>query len=191
MVLDARTLISNSYCLQEISKDLQGEVTVLDRIQKTCGNPTCDTLTLIQHVHLVQNPAQCDSELGRVLNGEIQVLNLTTVFTGLQEILRGVHAADFYWKPSAGGSIGPGTLQGITNAGIVRPPAARQECERCLEVGILTGHLFAPGTRVPGIPVPDFYVDAVYRLAWDPIAQVRQTAPVRGTLEGVILMPCQ
>jgi hypothetical protein len=41
------------------------------------------------------------------------------------------------------------------------------------------------------IEVSDFFVHAVYRLAWDPMAQVRQTAPVRESLEGVIIMPCQ
>jgi hypothetical protein len=35
--VDTRTLISSTHCLQEISKDLEGEVAVLDRIQKTCG----------------------------------------------------------------------------------------------------------------------------------------------------------
>jgi hypothetical protein len=191
MAFDARTLISNTYCLQEISKNVEGEVTILDRIQKPCSNPPCETLTLIQHLHLILlSLAECDSTLGAILDGEMQVGNLTTVFTGLQEVLRGVHAADFYWKPYAGGAITAGTLQGITNAGIVRPPPF-QTCESCREVGVLTGHLFATGTHVPGIPVPDFYVDAVYRLAWDPIAQVKQTAPVRGTLEGVIIMPCQ
>lgn len=109
---------------------------------------------------------------------------------GPRETLRGVHAADFFWKPLAGGGIGSGTLQGITNAGIVRPPVFRP-CEECRQVGILTGHLFATGNKVPGIPVPDFHVDAVYRLAWDPIAAVRMSAPVTGTLEGVIIMPCQ
>jgi hypothetical protein len=33
--VDARTLISNTCCLQEIPKDLESEVTVLDGIEKT------------------------------------------------------------------------------------------------------------------------------------------------------------
>jgi hypothetical protein len=191
MALDAAALRNNTYCLHEISKNIDGEVLVLDADQKTCPNPSCEPLTLVQYLDLTLRSADCDSNFGTILDGIMRVSNLTTVFTGPSERLRGVHAADFfYWKPFAGGGIGSGTLQGITNAGIVRPPVFR-ECEECRQVGILTGHLFATGNNVPGIPVPDFNVDAVYRLAWDPIAGVRMSAPVTGTLEGVIIMPCQ
>ena len=190
MALDVATLINpgNKYHLQEISKDLQGEVWVVTRTDKTCVSPPSVSWLLVQGLHLVQSPAQCDTNLGRTLTGAIDVSNLTTIFTGQQAILRGVHAADFSWTPTTGGFIGPGTLQGITNAGIVRPPAAQQECEPCRQPGILTGHLFAHGQT---LDTPFFYVDAVYRLAWDPIADPQSRATVRGTLEGVIIVPCQ
>jgi hypothetical protein len=62
--------------------------------------------------------------------------------------------------------------------------------------GIVSGHLFGTGNGVPGVPVPDFQLDAVYRLAWDPLAwdfanPHPLTAPVRGTLEGVLIVTCQ
>ena len=36
--MEARNRISKSYCFQEISKDLEGKVTVLDRTRETCGS---------------------------------------------------------------------------------------------------------------------------------------------------------
>jgi hypothetical protein len=56
----------------------------------------------------------------------------------------------------------------------------------------VSGHLFGTGNNVPGVPVPDFQVEAMYRLAWDPTAKILSTAaPVRGMLEGVLILPCQ
>jgi len=192
MSLGADTLLTETYCLDEVSKNVDGEVLVLDADQKTCPNPVCEPLTLVQYLRLTLHSADCDSSLGAVLDGLIRVRNLTTVFTGPDEHLRGVHAASFYWRPSGGGRI-RGELEGITNAGTARPPAFPRcdECEACRQDGLLTGHLFGTGTSVPGIPVPDFNLEAVYRLAWDPLATVPSTAPVNGTLEGVIIMPCQ
>jgi hypothetical protein len=60
----------------------------------------------------------------------------------------------------------------------------RPHCERRDQSGILTGHLFGTGSNVPGIPVPDFNVDAIYRLAWDPLAKIGATAPVRLRIGG-------
>jgi hypothetical protein len=133
--------------------------------------------------------ASCDGSLRPVLDGLIRAWNLTTVFAGRSENLRGVHAASFYWAPNGGGTI-RGTLEGITNAGTARSPVF-SSCEPCDQIGLLTGHLFATGANTPGIPVPDFNIEAVYRFAWDPIATIHQTTPVTGTIEGVILMPCQ
>jgi hypothetical protein len=39
--------------------------------------------------------------------------------------------------------------------------------EDCDVTGIVSGHLFGTGNGVPGVPVPDFQVAAMYRLAWD------------------------
>jgi|GraSoiStandDraft_30_1057271.scaffolds.fasta_scaffold205268_3 hypothetical protein len=192
MSFDSQTLFLGKYCLAEISKNIDGELVVLDRDQKTCPNPVCDSLTLVQSLRLNLHSNHCNSSLGGILEGMIRVWNLTTVFAGTKETLRGVHAGSFYWVPVGGGTI-QGTLEGITNAGTARSPVFPncQTCERCDQVGLLTGHLFATGTNTPGIPVPDFNIEAVYRFAWDPIATIHKTAPVTGTLEGVLLMPCQ
>lgn len=182
-------LLSHTYCLHEISKDIEGEVLVLDADHRTCANPSCNPLTLVLHLGLTLRSAACDSKFGTLLDGGMRAWNLTTVFTGPNENFRGLHAADFYWKPVAGGILN-GTLEGISNAGLVRPPVS-QGCESCGDNGLLTGHMFGTGINVPGVPVPDFNVEAVYRLRWDPIASIKGTAPVIGTLEGVVIMPCQ
>src|SRR4051812_24545153 len=154
MALDASTLLTNAYCLEAVSKDVDGKLVVLDVDKRSCQHPTCETLTLVQHLLLNILPSACDGHLlGPVLNGVMRVRNLTTVFVGLSENLRGVHAADFRWDFTGGGFV-IGTLNGITNAGIIRPNVFPQ-CETCDKSDILTGHLFATGNNVPHIPVPD------------------------------------
>ncbi len=190
MALDAAALLTGKYCLDKVSKDaLVGRVVVHTADRETCHHPTCETLTLVQFLELDLSPAECDGDLGKALDGRMRVRNLTTVFAGPRETLRGVHAGDFRWDFAGGGFV-TGTLNGITNAGIIRPRVFPQ-CETCDKSGVLTGHLFGTGTHVPGVPVPDFHIDAVYRLTWDPIAEVGKTAPVVGTLEGVVIMPCR
>lgn len=56
----------------------------------------CGPLTLVQYLDLTLRSADCDSNFGSILDGVMRVSNLTTVFTGPSETLRGVHAADFY-----------------------------------------------------------------------------------------------
>jgi hypothetical protein len=189
MALGADVLGHNTYCLENVSKNAGGEIVVRAAAPKSCGDPGCKSLTLVQalRVNLTSNPP-CDV-LGQVLDGVMQTDNLTTVFTGLSENLRGVHEANFSWNVTGGGVI-TGTLEGITNAGIVRPQPFK-ECERCDHVGVLTGHLFGTGANVPAISPTQFFIEAVYRLSWDPIAQIGGTAPVIGTFEGVTIVPCR
>lgn len=189
MSLGPDVLLSQTYCIAEVSKNLDGQMVVLNATQRSCRRPGCEPLTLVQELRLSLKTHTCDSALGLVLDGSVGVRDLTTVFTGPKEHLRGVHAGRFSWAPSGGGRI-VGTIQGITNAGIIRPPAFGQ-CETCDQGGVLTGHLFGTGNNVPSIPVPDFHVEAVYRLAWDPSATPRSTAPVIGTIEGVLILPCR
>jgi hypothetical protein len=192
VTLTASDLLTGLYCLHDVSKDLQGEVLVLDSLLKSCSDPGCEPLMLVQHIVLRVDSANCDSKLGAILNGSMRIGDLTTVVTGSDEHLRGMHAADFYWKLAGGGAIS-GTIEGITNAGTARPPIFPRcaGCEQCDQDALLTGKLFAAGSGIPGVPVPDFNVEAVYRLSWDPIATIMGDAPVSGTLEGVLIMPCQ
>jgi hypothetical protein len=191
MSLSPDDLLANTYCVHEVSKDLDGQTVVLHADHRVCSSPSCEPLVLLQFLRLDATfNKPCDSQHGMALDGLIQVRDLTTVFTGPKEDLRGVHAGRFNWTPTAGGRI-TGTLEGISNAGVLRPQPFRDGCERCDEAGIVSGHLSGTGNGVPGVPVPDFQVEANYRLAWDPTAKILSTAPVRGTLEGVLILPCQ
>ena len=190
MSLSPDDLLANTYCVHEVSKDLDGQVAVLDADHRICSSPPCEPLVLLQFLRVdATTDKPCDPQPGTALDGLIRVSDLTTVFSGPTESLRGVHAGRFDWTPTVGGRI-TGTVEGISNAGVLRPPHFR-DCERCHEPGVVSGHLFGTGSNVPGVPVPDFHVEAVYRLAWDPLAKVFSTAPVRGPLEGVLILPCR
>jgi hypothetical protein len=194
MSLSPGELLQGNYCIYEVSKDLDGQVTLLDADNRGCSTP--NSLMQQQFLRLdaasTSNP-DCDSQpSGTALDGVIRVRYFATLFAGATENLRGVHAGQFDWTPTIGGRI-TGTLEGISNAGILRARTFR-DCERCHEPGIVSGHLFGTGTGVQGIPAPDFQVEAIYRLAWDPLAwdpAKLQIAPVRGTLEGILIVTCQ
>jgi hypothetical protein len=188
----AHDLLTGIYCLHNVSKDVDGQLIVLASEVKSCPNPSCEPLTLVQNIDLRVQQNKCDSTLGAELSGSMRIGNLTTVFTGPSEHLRGLHAGNFHWNLINGGVIS-GTIEGITNAGTARPPSFPQceGCEECDQDGLLTGKLSATGSNIPSIPVPDFNVEAIYRLSWDSIATIGGTAPVVGSLEGVLIMPCQ
>jgi hypothetical protein len=189
-------LVYGNYCVHEVSKDLDGQVALLYGDYPPCSSLNCNPLMELQFLRLdARSNPSCDSQPpGLALDGPIRVKDFATVFTGPKEDLRGVHAGQFDWTPTVGGRI-TGTLEGISNAGVLRPPIFRDECENCHAPGIVSGHLFGTGKGVPGVPVPDFQVEAMYRLAWDPLAwdptiPILPTAPVRGTLEGVLILTC-
>ena len=79
MSFDSQTLFLGKYCLAEISKNIDGELVVLDRDQKTCPNPVCDSLTLVQSLRLNLHANHCDSSLGGILEGMIRVWNLRSL----------------------------------------------------------------------------------------------------------------
>jgi hypothetical protein len=196
MSLTSDELLYGNYCVHEVSKDLDGLVALLYGDYPPCPALNCSPLMELQFLRLdARSNASCDSEPpGLALDGPIRVKDFTTVYTGPKESLRGVHAGRFNWAPTVGGGI-TGTLQGISNAGVLRPPIFKEKCETCHAPGIVSGHLFGTGKGVPGVPVHEFQLEAIYRLAWDPLAwdpsiSFFPNAPVRGTLEGVLVLTC-
>jgi hypothetical protein len=198
MSFDPGELLQGNHCVYGVSKDLNGQVTLVDGDYRNCASPACDPLVQQQFWRLeaTSNPRCDDQPPGLALDGMILVRFVATVFTGPRESLRGVHAGQFGWTPTVGGLPITGTLEGISNVGVLRDPIFSAACERCHEPGIVSGHLFGTGKNLQGAPATDFRVEAMYRLAWDPLAwdptnpQVT-TAPVRGTLEGVLVIACQ
>jgi hypothetical protein len=186
---DPDLLRSQRHCLADVSKNLEGQVLVVSADHHQCQAPGCETLTLVQHVRMKLATHACDSPQSAVLDGVVVIRDLTTVFGATRPDVRGVHAGHFYWTPATGGRI-VGTLDGITNAGILRAPAA-PDAEPCSQRGVLTGRFAGTGRNVPQIAVPEFTIDAVYRIDWTPDATVRATTPLVGTLEGALILPCR
>src|SRR3954447_9774198 len=189
MPLSPGELLMGDFCLYDVSKDLHGVLTLVDADNRGCSGLGCNTLLQQQFVRLdATSDPNCDSQpAGLALDGVVRVRYFATAFTGAKENLRGVHAGQFDWTPTIGGVI-TGTLDGISNAGVLRPPVFQPDCERCAAPGIVTGYLAGTGQGVNGVPAPEFRVNAVYRLAWDPLGwdftnPHAMTAPVRGTLE--------
>lgn len=194
MSLDMTGLLYNDYCFFNLSKNLNGTLTLVDADHRSCTTLGSNTLVHQEVLRLdaASNP-DCDSDpYGAALDGVIRVRYYVTAFAGSTEVDRGVHAGRFDWTPAAGGRM-VGSLNGITNAGVLR--AFIPDCEQCRTPGIVSGQLFATGKGVPGVPSLDFQVQANYRLAWDPLrwnpANPQPTSgPVRGTLEGVVIILC-
>jgi hypothetical protein len=186
---DPDTLRSQRHCIGDLSKNVDGQALVVSADTHQCRTPGCETLTLVQHVRLKLATHACDSAESAVLDGAVVIRDLTTVFGTTRPHVRGVHGGHFYWTPASGGRI-VGTLDGITNAGILRAPAS-PDSEVCNRRGVLTGRFAGTGRNVAQIAVPEFSIEAVYRLEWTPDATVQATAPLVGTLEGVLILPCR
>jgi hypothetical protein len=131
-----------------MSKDLQGQAETVDVAFRSCGNPPCDTMTMVQRLEVTTQPGPCDSTISSFLEGSIGI-RLITTFAFPSEWSRGVHAADIGWLPSTGGNV-TGKLHGLTNVGIVRLPHLH-DCEPCLTQGLLTGLLTGSGSGVSGL----------------------------------------
>jgi len=52
MALDPSALLTGTFCLDEVSKNIKGEVVVIDADLETCRQPACQSLTLVQRLRL-------------------------------------------------------------------------------------------------------------------------------------------
>jgi hypothetical protein len=186
---DSEVLRSQESCLAAVSKDLDGEATVVEASRRACRTPACESLMLVQHLRLKLVTQPCDSQLALTLEGSLVIQDLTTLFSGRNSDARGVHVGHFYWTPSGGGRI-VGTVEGVTNAGLLRLPTD-PDAESCERVGVLAGYLSGLGKNVPSIPVPEFRLFGLYRISWDADGTLQHTSAMRGSFEGVLVQPCR
>jgi len=186
---DPDLLRSQQNCLADLSKNIEGQALVVEAERRRCQTPACESLTLVQHVRLKLSTHACDSPQGLLLEGSVVIRDLTTVFGGRRPQSRGVHTGRFYWTPGGGGRI-VGSIEGVSNVGLVRSPSS-PDAEICDRQGVLTGHLSGAGKNVPQIQVPEFTVEAVYRINWTPDDTVQSTTAMIGTLEGILILPCR
>jgi hypothetical protein len=173
-------------CLDEVSKDLKGELDLLDAEERVCERWDCKTL-VVQHLLRIEVMShRCDSALGAALDGMLLSRDLTTVYADGSGLRRGLHAGSFLWRTGIG--ILQGRLRGLTNEGTHREPAFRA-CQECDQVGVMEGRLCGRLVRAKDPELVGLQVSAAYRISFDASEQGGRGG-VAGTIEGVLVRSC-
>jgi hypothetical protein len=185
---DPITIHQKEWCLSAVSKDVKGEMHLSESKSHQCHTPPCKTLKTVHQLKIaIAAHPLCDSHPAGLLNGDLVVERLVTVFD-TDGVHRGLHSGDFTWNGAAGIHV-TGRLSGVTNVGTHRAPAFN-DCQKCDERGVMEGRLCGR-IQSPNQPALNgCQVTGAYRIRFDPGATGGQGA-VRGTLEGVILCSCQ
>jgi len=180
--LDLGQWYKERICMWAVSKDLKGEFVVGEQGEQKCARPPCSTLKAHLKFKVQVTPHHpCDAVASRAFDGTISgELLFAYIESGHG---RGYHLGRFDWSGSTSRLIG--RMSGVTNAGTHRSPAA--PCEPCDRRGHMEGRLDAivvegdhKGCRIRATYVIDF--DTSYRA---------QNTAVLGTLEGVLIRPCE
>jgi hypothetical protein len=184
---DPITILQKEWCVNALSKDWKGELHLSDSKAHQCQAPPCKTLKTVHQlkVKIVGHPP-CDSHAAALLNGDLVVDRLVTVFDQ-DGMHRGLHSGDFVWNGAAGLHVA-GRLSGVTNVGTHRAPGF-DECQKCDEKGLMEGRLCGKIESTAHPALNGCQVSGAYRIRFDPLVTGGQGL-VRGTLEGVILCSC-
>src|SRR5580765_8245576 len=130
---DPGTILQKEWCLSALSKDLGGVLHLTDSKPHQCHTPPCKTLKTVHQLKVKAIGHQpCDSQPAKLLDGEIVIERLVTVFDQ-DGTHRGFHAGDFVWHGAAGIQV-IGRMSGVTNVGTHRAPAFN-DCQKCDEKG--------------------------------------------------------
>jgi hypothetical protein len=180
-------LLASTLCLDDVSKDVRGELIPVDAEVRDCRDPECRSLTAEHALSVELSSYGCDSELGRLLDGRLVSKDLVTVFVGGSGERRGMHGATFRWRTAS--ALIDGRLSGMTNEGTHREPAF-DPCQPCDARGVLEGRLCGRVVRAADPALAGAQVFAAYRLRFDPDERGGSGA-VAGTLEGVVVRTCR
>ena len=180
-------LFAAEVCLHELSKDAEGRLSRPEGQQHVCPEEDCRTLTTDQDLELSLRPHDCDSDVGRLFDGELRSVDLATVFVDGEGTRRGMHTATFSWRCQIG--LVQGTLAGLTNEGTHRAPVF-DECQRCSETGGMEGRLCGRLVRSAAPRLAGAQVVAAYRLRFDS-SREGALGGVRGTREGLVVRTCE
>ena len=152
-------------CLDELSKDVKGELIIVDADREVCDKLDCVTLTSEHVIRAEVQSHACDSEIGKLFDGRFSVKDLTTVYAHGTGMARGLHAGTFVWRTSVG--VVQGRLSGMTNEGTHREPAFKG-CQECGERGVMEGKLCGRLVRAADPKLAGAQVTAAYRFAFEP-----------------------
>lgn len=173
-------------CLDELSKNVEGELVIIDSRPRECPELDCRTLT-VEHLLLVEAKTHsCDSALGKRFDGKLRSRDLTTVFVNGSGNRRGMHTGTFVWHTSAG--TVQGRMSGMTNEGTHREPAFRR-CQHCDDRGVMEGRLCGRLVEAADPALVGAQVTAAYRFAFDAGEEGGRGA-LRGTIEGLLVRNC-
>lgn len=181
-------LVDRVVCLSELSKNLEGSLRPVEAERETCRPRRCVTLETLHQLSMRVSGHACDSSPGKLLDGELHVLQLVHKYKDGDGERRGVHEGTFRWR-GRGGLLATGMLQGITNAGTHRAPVF-DDCQRCDERGVMEGMLLGTILRAEAPQLIGCEVRAAYRLRFDPSRDGGGSGAVRGTLEGALVCDC-
>jgi hypothetical protein len=173
-------------CLDELSKDVKGDLVIVEAEIHECRELDCKTLTV---EHLLRGEVSshlCDSGLGKQFDGRITSRDLTTVFVDGSGMRRGMHTGTFVWRTAAG--ILQGRMSGMTNEGTHREPAFNG-CQECGDRGVMEGRLCGRLVRVADPALAGAQVTAAYRFAFDP-GEKGGEGGLQGTIEGLVVRNC-
>ena len=179
-------LLAAELCLNELSKDVEGQLSQPEGQRHVCPQDDCRTLTTDQDLEVTLRSHDCDSDVGQLFDGRLRSLDLVTVYVDGDGNRRGMHTATFLWRSQAG--IVQGTLSGLTNQGTHRAPAF-EECQKCGETGVMEGRLCGRLVRATEPRLSGAEVVAAYRLRFDS-SNEGALGGVRGTLEGLVVRAC-
>jgi hypothetical protein len=184
---DPRELWQTRICLAAVSKDVRGDLRLLERDVQDCEDRECRTLKT-DHMLKVEVSAHqpCDSDVARELDGVLYVRRLVTAFADGSGQNRGPHAGAFVWV-GAGARVS-GTLAGMTNVGTHREPAF-DACQECHAPGYMEGRLCGAIVRAADPRLVGCTVTASYRFRFDASEEAQDTA-LAGTIEGVVVAAC-
>ena len=184
---DPRQLWTREVCLAAVSKNLRGDLRLLDREREECEKPECRTLKTDHGLKVeVRSHEPCDSEAGRQLDGTLFVRRLIHALADGTGEGRGLHTGAFRW---VGAQVAiEGRMSGVTNVGTHRQPVF-QACQECDDRGYMEGRLCGRVVRARDERLVGCEVTAAYRILFDPSEGFQDTG-VQGTLEGVLVCAC-
>lgn len=183
---DPESIREKRFCLNAVSKNVKGELELVDATDQKCEKPACGTLKTVHVFSATVDPAPCDSKLSAAFDGKLVVRQLVTAFDqdGMQ---RGFHAGDFEWS---GASVRiAGRMSGMTNVGTHREPAFKP-CQRCDTTGVMEGRLCGQVIDAKDEERRDCQIMAAYRLNFDPSTKGGGGA-IQGVIEGVSICLCR